>query len=300
MMSVDVTTEPTTHRRSLSEQFWTQVRSDLHRYVTAPLRAFDEFGEQVGFYVKAVVGLRYAVVRYRREVLRLIARVTFGSGALAVVGGTVATVAFLTAFAGIEVGIQGYSQLSNVGVEALSGFVSAYINTRLAAPVIAGIALVATVGAGFTAELGAMRVAEEIDALEVMAVRTIPYLVSTRIIAGLAAIVPLYSVALLASYVFTRLIVTVGFGQSPGAYGHYFSTFLIPTDILLSFVKVMCMSVVIMAIHCYYGFTASGGPVGVGKAVGRAVRLSLVVILFFDMLLSFALYGSTHTLNISG
>ncbi|MCW2752335.1 MAG: transporter permease, partial [Aeromicrobium sp.] len=85
MMSVDVTTEPTTHRRSLSEQFWTQVRSDLHRYVTAPLRAFDEFGEQVGFYVKAVVGLRYAVVRYRREVLRLIARVTFGSGALAVV-----------------------------------------------------------------------------------------------------------------------------------------------------------------------------------------------------------------------
>lgn len=272
----------------------------LRGILRAGLGAVDEFGRQVQFYARALLGLPAAVTRYRKETLRLITTIAFGSGALAVVGGTVATVAFLTSFAGIELGIQGYSQLRDVGVEALSGFISAYINTRLGAPIIAGIALVATVGSGFTAQLGAMRVGEEIDALDVMAVRSVPYLVSTRIVAGFLAIIPLYAVALLASYTFTRIIVTNVFGQSPGAYGHYFDTFLIPADIVASFIKVLFMAIVIMAIHCYYGYTASGGPAGVGRAVGRAVRLSLVVILFTDMLLSFALYGANDTLNIAG
>ena len=260
----------------------------------------DGLGDQVLFYVKVVTHIPTALVRHRREILRLLGEVSFGSGALALIGGTVVTVGFLTSFAGIELGIQGYSQLSDIGVEALTGFISAYINTRLAAPIIAGIALVATVGAGFTAQLGAMRVSEEIDALEVMSVPSVTYLVSTRVIAGMVAVIPLYAVALLASYACTRLIVTFLFGQSSGAYGHYFNTFLIPSDILASFVKVLIMSVVIMSVHCYYGYFASGGPAGVGRAVGRAVRLSLVLVLFTDMLLSFALYGATDTLNISG
>ncbi|HEY9562543.1 MAG TPA: ABC transporter permease [Nocardioides sp.] len=252
------------------------------------------------FYLRAYAQVPRAVIRHRREIWRLLGEVAFGSGALAVIGGTVVTVGFLTSFAGIELGIQGYAQLSDIGVEALTGFVSAYINTRMAAPIIAGIALVATVGAGFTAQLGAMRVSEEIDALEVMSVPPVPFLVSTRVVAGFIAIVPIYTVALLASYVFTRVIVVHVYGQSSGAYGHYFETFLIPQDVLASFIKVLIMSVVVMSIHCYYGFFATGGPAGVGRAVGSAVRLSLVAVLVTDMLLSFALYGATDTLNISG
>jgi phospholipid/cholesterol/gamma-HCH transport system permease protein len=296
-MAVTVLSES---RASLAAQIRAQQIATLKRAVTLPARTLFHSGEQVRFYIAAVYGIPFALGKYRREVLRLISTVAFGSGAIALVGGTVVVVSFLTAFAGIELGLQGYSQLSNIGVEALSGFISAYINTRLAAPALAGIALTATVGAGFTAQLGAMRVSEEIDALEVMSIRSVPYLVSTRIVAGLVSIIPLYAVALLASYAATRLVVTVGFGQSSGAYQHYFNTFLIPSDIALSFVKVMCMAVVIMAVCCYYGYTASGGPAGVGKAVGSAVRLSLVAILFADMLLSFALYGTAHTLNISG
>lgn len=216
------------------------------------------------------------------------------------VGGTVVICSFLTAFAGIEIGIQGFDQLSNIGVEALSGFISAYINTRLAAPIVAGIALVATVGAGFTAQLGAMRVSEEIDALDVMAVRSVAYLVSTRIIAGFLAIIPIYALSLLAIYTSTKLIVTGVYGQSAGAYGHYFETFLIPSDIVASLVNVLIMSVVVMSVHCYYGFFASGGPAGVGRAVGRAVRLSLIAVLFTNLLMSMVLYGNADTLNISG
>jgi len=287
-------------RASLSRQIRAGQVAAVKRLATAPSRTLFHSGEQVRFYLKALQGIPSAVTKYRREVLRLISTVAFGSGAIALVGGTVVVVSFLTAFAGIELGLQGYSQLSNIGVEALSGFISAYINTRLAAPALAGIALTATVGAGFTAQLGAMRVSEEIDALEVMSIHSMQYLVSTRIVAGLISIIPLYAVSLLASYAATRAVVTIGFGQSSGAYQHYFNTFLIPSDIVLSFVKVMCMAVVIMAVCCYYGYNAKGGPAGVGQAVGSAVRLSLISILFADMLLSFALYGTSHSLNITG
>jgi len=287
-------------RTALSAEIRARQVATAKRIVTTPGRTLFHSGEQVRFYLAALRGIPYALTHYRREVLRLIETVAFGSGALALVGGTIVVVSFLTAFAGIELGLQGYSQLSNIGVEALSGFISAYINTRLAAPALAGIALTATVGAGFTAQLGAMRVSEEIDALEVMSIKSIPYLVSTRIVAGLVSIIPLYAMSLLASFAATRLVVTIGFGQSSGAYQHYFNTFLIPGDIVLSFVKVMCMSIVIMAVCCYYGYTAKGGPAGVGQAVGSAVRLSLIAILFADMLLSFALYGSSHSLNITG
>ncbi|HVV12671.1 ABC transporter permease [Amycolatopsis sp.] len=270
------------------------------RVATAPLRGLEEAGTQSWFYVRAYGMIPLTLKRHKREVFRVLAEVSFGTGALAVIGGTVVVCAFLTSFAGIELGIQGFNQLSNIGVEALSGFVSAYINTRLAAPIIAGIALVATIGAGFTAQLGAMRVSEEIDALDVMAVPSVPFLVTTRIIAGSLAVIPIYALSLLAAYTSTELVVTGVYGQSAGAYGHYFKTFLIPSDILNSFLMVLIMSVVVMSIHCYYGFFASGGPAGVGAAVGRAVRLSLIAVLFTNLLLSMVLYGNSHTLHISG
>lgn len=257
-------------------------------------------GEQVRFQTRAVSRIPAAVRKHRGEVLNLLAVVSFGRGAMALIGGTVVTVGFLTAFTGVELGIQGYTQLSDIGVASLSGFVSAYVNTRLAAPFMAGIALIATVGAGFTAQLGAMRVSEEIDALEAMGIPSITYLVSSRLIAGLLAILPLYAIGLVASYLGTRLVVTLIYGQSAGSYDHYFYSFLSDRDILASFVEVAVGAIVIMGIHCYYGYFATGGPAGVGRAVGRAVRLSLIAVLFTDLLLSLALYGSSDTLHISG
>lgn len=266
---------------------------------SGPLRALETLGAQLSFYARAFRWMFRALVRYRKEVVRQLAAVTFGTGALAMVGGTAVIVAFLTGSAGVEIALEGYSQLANIGVEAVSGFVSAYLNTRISAPLIAGVALVATVGAGFTAEIGAMRISEEVDALEVMAVPTLPYLVSTRLIAGWVAVTPLYAVSLFMSYALTRLTVVYVYGQSSGSYDHYFATFLVPSDILSSFAEVLVMSVLVMAVHCYYGYTASGGPAGVGRAVGRAVRLSLVGIMFVALAMSLVLYGHSDTLHIS-
>ena len=205
--------------------------------------------------------------------MRLLAEVTFGTGALAVIGGTVGVIAFLSFFTGTEVGLQGYAALDQLGTSAFTGFISAYFNTREIAPLVAGLALSATVGCGFTAQLGAMRITEEIDALEVMGVPSLPFLVTTRIIAGFVAVIPLYVLGLLSSLLRDR-------GSSPrrptgsptGTYDHYFNLFLPPQDVLWSFLKVLVFAVVIILTHCYYGYRASGGPAGVGVAVGRAVR----------------------------
>jgi phospholipid/cholesterol/gamma-HCH transport system permease protein len=274
--------------------------SSIRRTAGRPVAALDNLGEQLAFYVKALAWTPRTMRRYKREVLRLLSEVTFGTGALAVIGGTVGVIAFLSFFTGTEVGLQGYAALNQLGTGAFTGFISAYFNTREIAPLVAGLALSATVGCGFTAQLGAMRISEEIDALEVMAVPSLPFLVTARLIAGFIAVIPLYVIGLLCSYLATRTIATAYYGQSTGTYDHYFRLFLPATDVLWSFFKVLVFAVVIVMTHCYYGYTAKGGPAGVGVAVGRAVRTAIVAINVVDFFLSLAIWGATTTVRIAG
>jgi phospholipid/cholesterol/gamma-HCH transport system permease protein len=276
------------------------ILTSARRAAGRPVVALDDLGGQLAFYVKALAWTPRTIRRYKKEVLRLLAEVTFGSGALAVIGGTVGVIAFLSFFTGTEVGLQGYAALNQLGTGAFTGFISAYFNTREIAPLVAGLALSATVGCGFTAQLGAMRISEEIDALEVMAVPSLPFLVTARLIAGFIAVIPLYVIGLLCSYLSTRTIATAYYGQSTGTYDHYFRLFLPPTDVLWSFFKVLVFSVVIVMTHCYYGYTAKGGPAGVGVAVGRAVRTAIVAINVVDFFLSLAIWGATTTVRIAG
>jgi phospholipid/cholesterol/gamma-HCH transport system permease protein len=257
-------------------------------------------GIQTQFYATTLRGIPDALLRYRTELLRLIAQMGLGSGALAIIGGTVVIVAFLTMTTGALSAVIGYNQLADIGVEALTGFASAYFNVRLSAPITSGIALAATIGAGATAQLGAMRINEEIDALEVMGVRSIAYLASTRVLAGVIVVIPLYCVAVLASFLSTRVLTTLVYGQSIGVYDHYFRTFLYPRDLLSSFFLAVAMAIVIMLVHTFYGFNASGGPAGVGEAVGRAVRTSMVSSAVLTVFISLALYKATGGFNLSG
>jgi len=265
-----------------------------------PLLFLDDLGEQIAFYIKAIAWTPRTLRRYKKELLRLLAEVTFGSGALAVIGGTVGVIAFLSFFTGTEVGLQGYAALNQLGTGSYVGFVSAYFNTREIAPLIAGLALSATVGCGFTAQLGAMRISEEVDALEVMAVPSVPFLVTTRVIAGFIAVIPLYIIGLLSSYLATRTITVFYYGLSAGTYDHYFKLFLPPINILWSFFKILIFSVVIILTHCYYGYHARGGPAGVGVAVGRAVRTAIVAVNVVDFFLSLGIWGSTTNVRIAG
>ena len=148
---------------------------------------------------------------------RLIAQMGLGSGALAIVGGTVVIVGFLTLTTGAIVAVQGYNQFASIGFEALTGLASAFFNVRLIVPGTVSVALSATVGAGAAAQIGAMRVNEEIDALEVIGIRYVTYLATTRVLAGVVVVIPLYCVAVMMAFLAARLGTTVIYGQGSGS-----------------------------------------------------------------------------------
>lgn len=281
-----------------------KTKSGAHRLfsavIGAPLNTLDTLGQQLYFHLRVVAAIPVALRRFRGEVFRLLAEITFGSGVLAVMGGAIGVIVMMSMFTGVVVGLQGYSALEQLGSSVLTGFLSAYVNTREVAPLVTALALSATVGCGFTAQLGAMRIHEEIDALEVMAVPSLAFLASTRIVAGMVAIAPLYVVGLLSSYVATRAVNTSFNGQSTGAYDHYFHMFLPPEDVLYSFMKVFVFGIVLILVHCYYGYHATGGPAGVGVAVGRAVRTTIVAVAILDLFLGIAIWGTTTTVKVAG
>ncbi len=272
----------------------------LRQTIDGLVAGWNRIGRQTKFYGRTLRGIWDALVFYPGEVIRLIAQMGLGAGALAVIGGTIAIVGFLTLSTGALVAVQGYNQFSSIGVEALTGFASAFFNVRLIAPLTAGVGMAATIGAGATAQLGAMRINEEIDALEVIGIRTIAYLASARVIAGIIVVIPLYCVAVLMSFLAARVGTTFIYGQSTGVYDHYFRTFLNPGDLIWSFLQAVAMAFAIMLVHTYYGFTASGGPAGVGEAVGRAVRTSLIIAALVTVMISLAVYGQSGNFNLSG
>jgi phospholipid/cholesterol/gamma-HCH transport system permease protein len=272
----------------------------LKGWYRALAEPWNRFGRQTKFYVRTLGSIHQAFTHYRVELIRLIAQMGLGAGALIIIGGTVAIVGFLTVTTGALVAVQGYTDFSEIGVEALTGFASAFFNVRLIAPATTAVALSATIGAGATAQLGAMRINEEIDALEVMGIRSVAYLASTRVVAGLFVVIPLYCVGVIAAFWAARFGTTVLYGQSSGVYDHYFRTFLNPTDLVWSFIQCVALAVVIMLVHTYYGYTARGGPAGVGEAVGRAVRTSLIVSAVVLVMISLAVYGQSGNFNLAG
>ncbi|OBK97674.1 ABC transporter permease [Mycobacterium asiaticum] len=260
---------------------------------------WNRVGSQMRFYVSTLTGIPDAVMNYRGELLRVIAQMGLGTGVLAVIGGTVVIVGFLAMTTGAIVAVQGYNQFASVGVEALTGFASAFFNTREIQPGTVMVALAATVGAGATAQLGAMRINEEIDALEVIGIRSVSYLASTRVLAGVVVAVPLFCVGLMTAYLAARLGTTAVYGQGSGVYDHYFNTFLRPSDVLWSSLEVVVVALMIMLVCTYYGYTAHGGPAGVGEAVGRAVRASMVVASIAIVIMTLAIYGQSPNFHLA-
>jgi len=271
----------------------------LARPAKATSRLFDNLWEQLKFDWQAVKAMPKAL-HYRKVILATTSDITIGVGALVVGAGTFFVIFSMSFFTGTQVGLEGFQGLSQIGAQAFTGLVSSWANTREITPLVAGVALAAQVGTSFTAEIGAARISEEIDALEVMAIPSLTYMVSTRIWSAIITIIPLYLAALFSSYLATEVIVTKFFTLSSGTYSHYFHLFLPPVDIAYSLIKAVLFAVVVTLIHCYYGYNASGGPAGVGVASGRAIRASIVTIVVLNFFLSVLFWGAHDTVQIAG
>jgi phospholipid/cholesterol/gamma-HCH transport system permease protein len=266
----------------------------------APRDTLVLMGHQVTFLVRSVGAVPIAFKHYSKEIWRLLSDVTWGNGAIVVGGGTIGVIILLGIMGGATVGIEGYTALNLLGMSPVTGAISAFATTRELGPLLAAVAFTAQSGCRFTAQLGSMRISEEIDALESIAIRPMPYLVTTRMIAAVIAIIPLYSVSLAANYLACQLMFQVQSGQGRGAYLSYFYQFILSKDMMYSVIKVVVFVLLTTFIQCYYGFFASGGPEGVGVAAGHAIRLSIIVLVFANLLLTLVFWGLSPGIRISG
>lgn len=273
------------------------VMATVTRPVVAPVLGL---GDQVLFALRVLGSLPEALRKHRAEIGRQVAEVSLGGGALVVGGGAVGVVFLMAAFTGTGVGIEGHDGLDIIGLAPLTGFVSGYANTRELAPIVVTLAFAARIGCGYTSRIGAMRISDEIDALEVMSIPPIVHLVATRLVAAVIVVIPLYLIGLVGTYVTTDWVVTTFYGQSAGTYEHYFSQFVSLRDVICSAVKVLVLTVLVTLVHCFHGYHASGGPEGVGRATGRAIRSSIVLITVADIILTLLLWGPGQSVTISG
>jgi phospholipid/cholesterol/gamma-HCH transport system permease protein len=198
-------------------------------------------------------------------------------------------------------GIQGAYFTESTGAPTYAGVFAAWCNLREAIPYAFGYMMSAKVGTGIVAELGAMRISEEVDALEVMGVNSVTFLCATRLLAAWIVLPFMYIGAIGVAYVASYIAVVKQIGYvSSGGYLLVFWQFQNPPDLLFSLIKGMSMATVIVLVGCYYGYNASGGPVGVGRATAKSMVLNLVLVTLIGMLGTQVFWGANPRAPIGG
>jgi phospholipid/cholesterol/gamma-HCH transport system permease protein len=198
---------------------------------------------------------------------------------------------------GIEAGYFNES----IGTPSNAGIYAALCNLREAIPYAFGYMMSAKVGTGIVAELGAMRISDEIDALEVMGIDSMTYLCATRLLGAWMVLPFIYvtgvGIAFFASYL--GVVKQLGFVSS-GGYLNVFWEFQNPLDYLYSVIKGMTMATAVVLVGCYYGYTASGGPVGVGTATAKSMVLNIVLVTLIGVMGSQIFWGGHANVPIGG
>lgn len=262
--------------------------------------ALMRLGHMATFLVRALISIPVMLRHYRGEFLRILSDITWGNGSIVVGGGTAGVIIVLGAAGGAIVGLEGYNALHLLGMEPTIGLIASTASTRELAPIMASLAFAAQAGCRFTAQLGAMGIAEEIEAMESMGIRSVPYLVSTRLLASIVAMIPLYVVCLAVNYVAVEVVVGLSGGLSHGTYQHYFQLVLNGPDIGYSLGKAVVFVIITSTVQCYYGYYAAGGPQGVGIAAGRAMRAAISLMIIVNLLLTIALWGIGASARLGG
>ncbi|GAB3207825.1 MlaE family ABC transporter permease [Nocardia tengchongensis] len=261
---------------------------------------FAEIGRGALFVAKTTYLLPKTVRMYRRQTLQTMNSMAWGRGSLVVDGGVVSLMVLLGLSVGIAIAIQAYDALNLLGFGALSGIIGSFANIREIAPILTGIGFAAQAGCRMTAEIGAMRISEEIDATEVLGLQAIPFVVGTRLIGGMLCVIPSYLLALVVSFVTGGTVVKLFRHEAPGTYDHYFGQFLDVGEVAFSLLKAVVFCIAVTFVHCYFGYFAEGGPAGVGSASGRAIRMSLILIVTLNFILSVSIWGLSPVMEFKG
>jgi phospholipid/cholesterol/gamma-HCH transport system permease protein len=202
---------------------------------------------------------------------------------------------------GLQVGIEAAYFNRSVGAPAYAGVFAAWADLRELIPYAFGYMMAAKVGTGIVAEIGSMRISDEIDALEVMGISSMVFLCATRLLAAWLVLPFMYLAGIGAGFFASYLAVVQQVGEvSPGGYFLTFWLFQNPTDLLYSIVKGMTMATTIVLVGCYYGYNAKGGPVGVGSATAKSMVLNIVMVHLIGMLGTQLFWGANPRAPIGG
>ena len=265
----------------------------MNELLTLPRQWLNGVGEIAAFagqMVREVWGLR--VFRFFGEALRQAGILIVGSTAI------IWTLMFIL---GLQCGIEGAYFTAAQGAPAAAGLFTALCDLREVTPLAFGYMMAAKVGTGIVAELGAMRISDEIDALEVMGINSMTFLCATRLLAAWIVLPFVYMAGIGAGFAasYVAVVRQVGYVSS-GGYLLVFWQFQNPADCLFSVIKAMVMATAIVLVACYYGYTASGGPVGVGRATAKSMVVNLVLVHVIGMLGTAVFWGGNARAPIGG
>ncbi len=263
------------------------------QWLAIPRDWIASFGEIVRFCSTVVAEVfTLKVMRFFGEALRQAGLLILSS--TLVIWGLI----FIT---GLQCGIEGAYFNRAVGSPAYAGVFAAWCDLRELVPYAFGYMMAAKVGTGIVAELGAMRISDEIDALEVMGISSMTFLCATRLLAAWLVLPFLYLAGIGAGFFASYLAVVQQIGEvSSGGYSLIFWMFQNPPDLVYSVIKAMAMATVIVLVGCYYGYTASGGPVGVGTATAKSMVLNIVLVHLIGMLGTQVFWGANPRAPIGG
>jgi phospholipid/cholesterol/gamma-HCH transport system permease protein len=243
------------------------------------LSTLGELTKFTGAVIQSSPGLR----KYSSEVLRQAAIIILSSGFI---------IWIMEAVMGGVCGVEANYTLKMIGAPLYSGVFNAYCSTRICAPYMWGYIFAAKIGSGLVAELGSMRISDEIDALEVMGIPSRTYLVASRVAAVCIAMPFLYIIGLGVMNVAEYAVTVSDLGAvSSGGYLYVFWLYQNAFDLLGSMAKALLMGIGITIVGCYYGFTAKGGPVGVGQNAAKAMMMNMVLIHLIGLTITNLFWG---------
>jgi phospholipid/cholesterol/gamma-HCH transport system permease protein len=253
----------------------------------------DSFGALTSFFGRVLASV------YSGRVFKFFGEALRQAGIL--ITGSVLIILGLVFILGLECGIEGAYGSRTVGAPSTAGAFTALCDLREVTPYAFGYMMAAKVGTGFVAELGSMRISEEIDALEVMGFDSLVYLCGTRLL-GMWMVIPfVYIIAVVVGFIGSYIAVVQQVGQvSPGGYLQLFWEFQNPLDLVYSAVKAVLMATFVVLVGCYYGYNASGGPVGVGRATAQSMVVNILGIHAIGMLGTQLFWGGNPRAPIGG
>jgi phospholipid/cholesterol/gamma-HCH transport system permease protein len=257
------------------------------------VRIFKPWGEMLHYFWEIMWRVYNGrVLRFFGEALRQASILITGS--LLIIMALVFTL-------GLQCGVEGAYLMRAIGASSITGAFTALCDLREVIPYAFGYMLAAKVGTGIVAELGSMRISDEIDALEVMGFDSKLYLGATRLLGMWLALPFMFLVAIAVGFLGSYVVVVAQIGEvSSGGYLQFFWQFQNPTDLLYSVIKTMVMATFIILVGIYYGYNVSGGPVGVGTNTAKSMVANIFGIHIIGFMGTQFFWGGNPRLPIGG